>query len=48
MSGKKIEGQIGQVKGRVQEAVGKVTGKKSTELKGKVQRARGKLKERLG
>lgn len=48
MPGKKIEGQVGQVKGRVQEAVGKVTGKKSTELKGKAQRARGKLKEKLG
>ena len=48
MAGKKIEGQIAQVKGRVQEAVGKVTGKKSTELKGKAQRARGKLKEKLG
>jgi len=35
MAGKKIEGQIDQVKGRVREAVGKVTGKKSTELKGK-------------
>ena len=48
MPGKKIEGQIRQVKGRVQEAVGKATGKKPTELKGKAQRARGKLKEKLG
>ncbi len=48
MAGKKIEGEIEQVKGRVREAVGKVTGKKSTELKGKAQRARGKLKEKLG
>ncbi|MDP2675204.1 MAG: CsbD family protein [Dehalococcoidia bacterium] len=48
MAGKKIEGRIGQVKGRVRVAVGKVTGEKSTELKGKAQRARGKLMEKLG
>jgi len=48
MAGKKIEGKIGQVKGRVLVAVGKVTGKKSTELKGKAQRASGKLTEKLG
>lgn len=38
MAAKKIEGQIDQVKGRVRETVGKVTGKKSTELKGKAER----------
>ncbi len=48
MAGKKIEGKIDQVKGRVRETVGKATGKKSTELKGKAQRAKGKLKEKLG
>jgi uncharacterized protein YjbJ (UPF0337 family) len=48
MAGKKIEGQIDQAKGRVREAVGKVTGKKSTELKGKAQRAKGNIKEKLG
>ncbi|MDP2674384.1 MAG: CsbD family protein [Dehalococcoidia bacterium] len=48
MADKKIEGKIEQVKGRVRVAVGKVTGKKSTELKGKAQRARGKLTEKLG
>jgi uncharacterized protein YjbJ (UPF0337 family) len=48
MAGKKIEGKIEQLKGRVRVAVGKVTGKKSTELKGKAQQARGKLKEKLG
>ena len=47
MAGRKIEGKIGQVKGRVREAVGKVTGKKSTTLKGKAQRARGRLTEKL-
>ena len=44
----KTEGQIDQVKGEVREAVGKVTGKKSTQLKGKAQRAKGKVKEKLG
>lgn len=48
MAGKKIEGKIGQVKGRVRAAVGKATGKKSTELKGKAQQARGELTEKLG
>jgi len=48
MAGKKIEGKIEQVKGRVRVAVGKVTGKKSTELKGKAQQVRGKLTEKLG
>jgi len=48
MAGKKIEGKIGQAKGRVRAAVGKATGKKSTELKGKAQQARGKLTEKLG
>jgi uncharacterized protein YjbJ (UPF0337 family) len=48
MAGKKIEGKIGQAKGRVRAAVGKATGNKSAELKGNAQRARGKLKEKLG
>jgi uncharacterized protein YjbJ (UPF0337 family) len=48
MTGKKIEGKIDQVKGRVRETVGKVTGKKSTELKGKAQRVKGNIEEKLG
>jgi uncharacterized protein YjbJ (UPF0337 family) len=48
MAGKKIEGQIDQVKGRVRETVGKVTGKKSTQLKGKAERAKGTIKKKLG
>jgi len=48
MAGKKIEGKVDQVKGRVRVAVGKVTGKRSTQLKGKAQQARGKIKEKLG
>ena len=48
MAGKKIEGKIGQVKGGVRAAVGKVTRKKPTALKGKAQQAKGKLTEKLG
>jgi uncharacterized protein YjbJ (UPF0337 family) len=48
MAGKKITGKIDQAKGRARAAVGKATGSKSAELKGNVQRARGKLKEKLG
>ncbi len=48
MADKKLEGKIDQVKGRVRVAVGKVTGKRSTQLKGKVQQARRKLTEKLG
>jgi hypothetical protein len=40
MAGKKVEGKLDQVKGRVRETVGKVTGNKSTELKGKAQHLR--------
>ena len=48
MAGRKIEGKIGQVKGRVRVAVGKVTRKKPTALTGKAQQAKGKLTEKLG
>ena len=48
MAGKKIGGKIDQVEGRMREAVGKATGKRSTELKGKAQRAKGNIKEQLG
>ena len=48
MADMKIEGKIDQVEGKVRVAVGKVTGKKSTELKGQAQKAKGKVKEKLG
>lgn len=48
MAGKKVEGQIEQLKGKARAAIGKVTGKKSTEVKGKGQQAKGKIKEKLG
>ena len=47
MADKKIEGKIDQVEGKVRVAVGKVTGKKSTELKGQAQKAMGKVKEQF-
>jgi uncharacterized protein YjbJ (UPF0337 family) len=48
MAGKKIEGKIGQIKGKARAAVGKATGNKSAELKGRAQQAKGKLTEKLG
>jgi len=36
------------VKGKGRVAVGKVTGKRSTQLKGKLQQAKGTIKEKLG
>jgi uncharacterized protein YjbJ (UPF0337 family) len=48
MAGKKIEGKVEQVKGRARVAVGKVTGKRSTQLKGKAQQAKGKIKQKHG
>ena len=45
---KKLEGKVDQVKGRVQEAVGTVTGNRMTKLKGKVQRAKGTAKTKIG
>jgi uncharacterized protein YjbJ (UPF0337 family) len=48
MTSKKIEGKIGQVKGRARAAIAKATGNKSAQLKGKAQQARGKVTEKLG
>ena len=48
MANRKTEGKGDQIKGRVREAVGKATGKRSTEWKGKAERAKGKIKEKLG
>ncbi len=48
MADMKTEGKIDQVKGEVRETVGKVTGDKSTELKGKAEKAKGSVKEKLG
>ena len=48
MADMKTEGKIDRVKGEVRETVGKVTGKKSTQLKGKAEKAKGRIKEKLG
>jgi len=48
MAGKTIEGKVDQVKGRVRVAFGKATGNRSTQLRGKAQQAKGKIKEKLG
>jgi uncharacterized protein YjbJ (UPF0337 family) len=48
MAGKKIAGKFEQAKGRVRVAIGKATGKRSTQLKGKAQQAKGKFKEKVG
>ena len=48
MAGEKIEGKIERVKGNVRVAVGKVTGKRSTQVRGKAQQAKGNLTEKLG
>jgi len=48
MAGKTIAGKVDQVKGRVRVAVGKATGNRSTQLRGKAQQAEGKIKEKLG
>ena len=48
MANMKNEGKGDQIKGRVREAVGKVTGRRSTKWKGKAEQAKGKLKEKLG
>ena len=48
MADMKNEGKRDQVKGRVRAAVGQITGKKSTHLKGKAEQAKGKIEEKLG
>jgi uncharacterized protein YjbJ (UPF0337 family) len=45
---KKIEGTIAQARGRAQVEIGKVTERKSTELKGRARQAKGKFTEKLG
>ena len=48
MPGKKIAGKAGQAKGKVKQAAGRMTGKRSLTAKGTAQRARGKVKEKVG
>jgi uncharacterized protein YjbJ (UPF0337 family) len=48
MANMKNEGKRDQIKGRARETAGKVTGKRSTQWKGKAEQAKGKMKEKLG
>jgi uncharacterized protein YjbJ (UPF0337 family) len=44
----KIKGTAEQVKGKVQEGVGKMTGDKETEARGKAEQMKGKARETMG
>lgn len=48
MNKDQIEGRAGKVKGTVKEVAGKVTGKDSLKLKGKLQKAVGKVQAAYG
>jgi uncharacterized protein YjbJ (UPF0337 family) len=42
------KGKLHQVKGKVKEEAGKITGNKTQEIKGKVENAAGKVQEQYG
>ena len=42
------KGKLHQVKGKVEEETGKLTGNKTQEIKGKVENAAGKVQEQYG
>ena len=42
------KGELHQVKGKVKEEAGKLTGNKTQEIKGKVENAAGKVQEQYG
>jgi uncharacterized protein YjbJ (UPF0337 family) len=44
----KIKGTIDKAKGKARETAGKVTGKRSTQAKGKAEQLKGSAKEKLG
>lgn len=48
MNKDQVKGRIGEAKGTIKEAAGKVTGKVSLEQKGKLQKAAGKFQARYG
>ncbi|MCE4364800.1 CsbD family protein [Xanthomonas hortorum] len=48
MDKKRIEGTAKQVKGSVKEAIGRVTGDKSTELEGAAEKNIGKVQSKAG
>jgi uncharacterized protein YjbJ (UPF0337 family) len=48
MAETKIKGTIDRAKGKARETAGKVTGKRTTQAKGKAQQLKGHAKEKLG
>ena len=48
MDKRRIEGTVKQAKGSIKEAIGKVTGDKSTELEGATEKNVGKLQRKAG
>jgi len=44
----RIEGSVGQAKGKVKELAGKVTGDKKTEAEGKTDQLKGKVQNAIG
>jgi uncharacterized protein YjbJ (UPF0337 family) len=48
MNKDQIKGMANQATGEIKEQVGKMTGDKSTELKGDLRQAKGKAQEKLG
>lgn len=45
MSDEKLDAKLGQISGKVKETLGKVSGDKSLETEGKVEKTSGKLEE---
>jgi uncharacterized protein YjbJ (UPF0337 family) len=48
MADQHLEGAVNTVKGTVNEGVGKLTGDRKLEAKGKVQKVQGAVQDRLG
>jgi len=44
----KAKGEGNEIKGKMEEGVGKMTGDKSTELHGKMDQAKGEVQEKVG
>jgi len=48
MNKEQVKGRANEAKGKVKETAGKLTGKKSTELKGKAEKHGGKVEAKYG
>ncbi|TMB94326.1 MAG: CsbD family protein [Chloroflexi bacterium] len=48
MADTKVKGTIDRAKGKTRETAGKVTGKRSTQAKGKAEQLKGRAKEKFG